>query len=84
MVYKIEICGIHEAECELFAQNVRTAVSALNMDAEIVWMVAPISDWRAYVPPILMLNGSVLSAGRVISPEQIQKLFPSVVVPLNA
>lgn len=84
MVYRIEICGVYEAECELLAQNARIAVSALHIEAEIAWMVAPISDWRAYVPPILTLNGSVLSAGRVLSPEQIQRLLPSEVASLNS
>lgn len=74
---KIEILGPGCKRCEQLYENTVAAVSKYDDDAEIE--VKKIKDIRyfaqkgVFVTPGLIIDGEVISAGKVLPPEEIQK-----------
>jgi len=81
MALKIEVLGSGCAKCIALENNVKQAVQQLGLDAEIEHvtnmqeMLKRLRQYRAMVTPVLVVNGKVLSQGKVLSvPEVVQML----------
>lgn len=74
---KIEILGAGCKKCQHLEVNAREAVANLNLIAEVSHITDPVEIAMRGVmsTPALIINGKVVSKGRVISPEQIQPLL---------
>ena len=72
---RIEILGSGCARCHGLEANVREALEMLGKDAEIV-DVTDIQQIMAYgvmAMPALVIDGKVITAGKVLSPEEAKK-----------
>jgi len=73
---KIEVLGPGCKRCDQLYENVKTAVSRL--DASLGIQVEKIGDIHyftkmgVFMTPGLVINGQVISAGKVLSVEEIQ------------
>ena len=74
---KIEILGTGCPRCRILAANVEKAVLESGVDAEIVKVtqLKDIMNYRVMFTPALAVDGTVKSAGKVLSVEEIKKLI---------
>jgi small redox-active disulfide protein 2 len=74
---KILVLGTGCARCKALMQNVLAAVSALGIKAEIekVEAIEEIMKYGVMSTPALVVDGEVKSAGKVPSPDEIQKVL---------
>ncbi|MGI0489980.1 thioredoxin family protein [Pantanalinema rosaneae CENA516] len=74
---KVEVLGSGCQKCQQLERNVRAAIAALQLEAEIVHIKDPIEIAQRGVmsTPALAINGNVRSKGKVISTEEIQLLL---------
>jgi len=74
---KIEILGKGCPKCSRLVQNTREAVKALGIDAEIVKVtdINRIVDYGVINTPGFVINGSVMSSGKVLSTKEIMSLI---------
>lgn len=72
---KIQILGTGCPKCKTLAANTETAVKALGIEAEItkVEKITEIMKFNVMVTPALVVDGVVKSAGKVLSPEDVQR-----------
>lgn len=74
---KIKILGTGCAKCKKLEENVKTAANALNLDCEVE-KVAEINEIMKYgimTTPGLVVDDKVVSAGKLLSPDEIKKLI---------
>jgi small redox-active disulfide protein 2 len=72
---RIEILGPGCARCHGLEANVRKALEVLGKDAEVV-DVTDIQQIMAYgvmATPALVIDGKLITAGKVLSPEEAKK-----------
>ncbi|MEQ8963271.1 MAG: thioredoxin family protein [Coleofasciculus sp. C2-GNP5-27] len=64
-------------KCHQLEENARRAIASLDIAAEVVPITDPveIAKRRVMSTPVLVVNGKVVSKGKVISPEQIKPLL---------
>ncbi|MCX7818564.1 MAG: thioredoxin family protein [Kiritimatiellae bacterium] len=69
----VQILGTGCAKCRQLAANAEAAVTALGLDARIekIERLSEILKFGVMMTPALAINGTVKSAGRVLSPEEI-------------
>ena len=74
---KIQILGTGCPKCKLLFANAETAVRAAGIEAQLVKVekIVDIAKFGVMSTPALVVDGIVKSAGRVLSPEDIQKLL---------
>lgn len=74
---KIEILGIGCSKCKKLCENVRQALERSGKEAEVVKIeeIAKITKYGVMMTPALVIDGEVKSAGKVLSPEEIEKLI---------
>ncbi len=74
---KIQILGTGCARCKTLAENAKKAVEIAGVEAEIekIEDIREIMKFNVLVTPGLVIDGQVVSAGRVLSPEDIKKLI---------
>lgn len=74
---KIEILGVGCPKCKQLTANTETAVKELNIQAEIgkVTDIDKIIEYGVMMTPALAVDGKVVSAGKVLSKEEIKKLI---------
>ena len=74
---KIEILGIGCPKCKQLAANAEAAVKELNIQAEIskVTDIDKISEYGVMMTPALAVNGTVVSAGKVLSKDEVKKII---------
>lgn len=74
---KIEILGVGCPKCKQLTANAEAAVKELNIQAEIskVTNIDKIAEYGVMMTPALALDGTVVSAGKVLSKDEIKKLF---------
>ncbi|MFA6356305.1 MAG: thioredoxin family protein [Candidatus Omnitrophota bacterium] len=74
---KIEILGMGCFKCDQLIANAETAVKELNVKAEIykVTDIDKITEYGVMMTPALAVDGNVVSAGRVLSKEEIKKII---------
>ena len=72
---RIEILGSGCARCHGLKDNVRKALAILGKDAEVVDVtdMQQIMAYGVMSMPVLVIDGKVVSAGRVLSPEEVKK-----------
>lgn len=73
-VMKIQVLGSGCDKCKKLAANVQEAVAKLGVDCEIekVTDINRIVDFGVLMTPALVVNGKVVSSGKVLSPEEIE------------
>jgi len=76
---KIEILGTGCPKCQSLARNAEQAVREARVQAEIVKVteIREIMKRGVMFTPALAIDGTVRSAGKVLDPEEIKKLFPA-------
>jgi len=74
---KIQILGTGCAKCEKLAANAKEAADNLGLDYELVKIkdLNEIMGFGVMSTPALAIDGKVLSAGKVPSPADIEKLI---------
>ncbi|MFA5039281.1 MAG: thioredoxin family protein [Candidatus Omnitrophota bacterium] len=74
---KIEILGVGCPKCKQLAANTEAALQELDIRAEIekVTDIDKITGYGVMMTPALVVDGKVLSSGKVLSREDIQKLL---------
>lgn len=73
----IKILGTGCPKCRQLEENARKAVELAGVSAEIekVTEIGKIMDYGVMMTPALVIDETVKSAGRVLSPEEIKKLL---------
>ncbi|MDD5120554.1 MAG: thioredoxin family protein [Candidatus Omnitrophica bacterium] len=74
---KIEILGVGCPKCKQLTANAEAAVKELNIQAEIgkVTDIDKITEYGVMMTPALVVDGTVVLAGKVLSKEEIIKLI---------
>lgn len=74
---KIQILGTGCPKCRTLMANAERAVQILNIEAQVekVEKITDIMKFGVMMTPALVVDGAVKSAGRVLSPEEIQKFL---------
>jgi len=74
---RIEILGSGCARCHGLEDSVRKALTMLDSDAEVVDVtdIRQIMAYGVMSTPALVIDGKVISAGRVLSPEEAKKII---------
>lgn len=72
---KIQILGTGCLKCKTLMANAEAAVQALGVEAQFekVEKIADIMKFGVMVTPALVVDGVVKSAGKVLSPDEIEK-----------
>ena len=73
----IKILGSGCKKCIALGENAKAAAAAAGIDAEFVKVtdIADIAAAGVMHTPALMVDGKLVSSGRVLSPEEIAKLL---------
>ena len=73
---KIEILGTGCAKCKQLTANAEAAVKELGIQAEIgkVTDIDKITEYGVMMTPALAIDGTVVSAGKVLSKDEIKKI----------
>ena len=74
---KIQVLGTGCAKCKQLTANAEKAVAELGLDATIekVEDVREIMKFRVLSTPALVVDGTVRSLGRVLTPDAIKELL---------
>lgn len=74
---KIEILGAGCPKCKQLTANVEIAVKELNLQAEVakVTDIDKITDYGVMMTPALVVDGTVVSAGKVLNKDEIKKFI---------
>lgn len=74
---KIEILGVGCPKCRQLTANTEEALKELNLCAEItkVTDIARITEYGVLMTPALVIDGKVVSYGKVLSKEEIRRLI---------
>ncbi len=74
---KIEILGAGCPKCKQLTANVEAAVKELSIQAEIgkVTDIDKITEYGVMMTPALAIDGTVVSAGKVLSKDEIKKII---------
>jgi small redox-active disulfide protein 2 len=74
---KIEILGIGCPKCKQLTANTEAALKELNIRAEIskVTDIGKIIEYAVMMTPALVVDGTVVSSGRLLSKDQIKKFL---------
>ena len=75
---KIEILGAGCPKCKQLTANAEAAIKELNISAEIskITDIDKIIEYGVMMTPALALDGTVVSAGKVLSKDEIKKIIP--------
>ncbi len=74
---KIEILGVGCPKCKQITANAEAAVKELNIAVEIskVTDIDKITEYGVMMTPALAVDGTVVSAGKVLSKDDIKKII---------
>jgi small redox-active disulfide protein 2 len=74
---KIEILGVGCPKCKQLTANAEAALKEVGICAEIskVTDIAKITEYDVMMTPALVVDGTVVSAGKVLSKDEIKKLI---------
>jgi len=74
---KIEILGVGCLKCKQLTANAEAALKELNIPAEIfkVTDIDKITEYGVMMTPALAVDGTVVSAGKVLSKDEIKKII---------
>jgi small redox-active disulfide protein 2 len=73
----IEVLGTGCKKCNQLEENAKVAIAQLNLEAEVVHIKDPLSIAERGVmkTPALIVDGQLVSQGKVPTSEQIQNLL---------
>ena len=74
---KIEILGMGCPKCALLHGNACSALKELGVQAEVVKVedLDKITEYAVMTTPALVVDGTVVSVGKVLSVEEIKKII---------
>lgn len=74
---RIQILGTGCPKCKQLLANAEAAVKALGIEASIekVEKIVDIMKFNVMTTPALVVDGTVKSAGKVLSPDEITKML---------
>jgi len=74
---KIEILGTGCPKCKQLTANAEAAVKELSIQAKIskVTDIDKITEYGVMMTPALAVDGTVVSAGKVLSKDEIKKII---------
>lgn len=74
---KIEILGTGCPKCKQLTANAEAAVKEANIQAEIgkVTDIDKITDYGVMMTPALVVDGTVVSVGKVLNKDEIKKIL---------
>jgi len=74
---KIEILGVGCPKCKQLTANADAAIKELNITAEIfkITDIDKIIGYGVMMTPALAIDGTVVSAGKVLSKDEIKKII---------
>ena len=74
---KIEILGVGCPKCKQLEVNVKAAVKEINIVVEIskVTDIDKITEYGVMMTPAFAVDGTVVSAGKVLSKDEIKKII---------
>lgn len=74
---RIEILGTGCPKCKQLAENTEAALKELNIRAEVskVTDIAKIIEYNVMMTPAMVVDGKVISAGKVLSKDEIKRLI---------
>jgi len=74
---KIEILGVGCPKCKQLTANAEAAVKELNIAAEIIKItdIGKITDYGVMMTPAIAVDGTIVSAGKVLSKDDIKKII---------
>lgn len=74
---KIEILGKGCQKCKMLEENIKSAIAKKGITAEIVKVtdVNKILVYDVMMTPAIVIDGKVVSSGRVLSTDEIIKLL---------
>lgn len=74
---KIEILGMGCPKCKTLYKNTLTALKNAGKEAEVMKVedLSKITEYAVMTTPALVIDGEVKSAGKVLSPDDIQKIL---------
>jgi small redox-active disulfide protein 2 len=74
---KVEILGVGCSKCKQLTANAEAALKELNICAEIskVTDIGKITEYGVMMTPALAIDGTVVSAGKVLSKDEIKKII---------
>jgi len=75
---KMEILGTGCPKCKQLTANAEEALKELNVQAEIVKVtqIDKIIEYGVMMTPALVIDGKVVSAGKVLTKDQVKNLIP--------
>lgn len=75
---KVEILGTGCKKCHQLEANTKEAIAALNLEVEVFHLTDTMEIVKRGImkTPALVVNGKIVSQGKVIEPDQIQSLLP--------
>ena len=73
----IEILGMGCAKCQKLYENTMAVVKELNINADIIKVedMDKILDCGAMMTPALVIDGAVVSSGKVLNKDEIKKIL---------
>ncbi len=74
---KVEILGVGCPKCKQLAANVEVAVKELSIEVELskVTDIDKIIEYGVMMTPALVIDGTVVLAGKVLSKDEIKKII---------
>jgi len=74
---KIEILGVGCPKCKQLTANAEAAIKELNIAAEIskITDIDKITEYGVMMTPAFAVDGTVVSAGKVLSKDEIKKII---------
>ncbi|HNV86527.1 MAG TPA: thioredoxin family protein [Candidatus Omnitrophota bacterium] len=74
---KIEILGMGCPKCKQLTANAEAAVQELNIEAEVgkIADIDKITEYGVMMTPALAVDGTVVSAGKLLTKDEIKKIL---------
>jgi len=74
---KVEVLGTGCKKCQQLEANAKQAVASLNLEAEVLHITDPIEIAKRGIlsTPALVIDGTIVAKGKVMTAEQIQPLL---------
>jgi small redox-active disulfide protein 2 len=74
---KIEVLGTGCPKCKMLTANAEAAVKELNIQAEVVKVtdIDKITEYAVMVTPALTVDGKVVSAGKLLTKDEIKRII---------
>lgn len=74
---RLEILGVGCPKCKQLTANAEAAVKELNINAEIIKVpdIGKIVEYGIMTTPALAVDGTIVSAGKVLSKDEIKRFL---------